>query len=69
MVVDQVKRGARVLGDRTIKDYVDTCRENGGGVADIRFSRRFGGLGLKTTGWTVSRFVKKIYFYDMFTIS
>ena len=54
--------GARVLGDRTVEDYVDTCRENGGGVADMRFSRRFGGLGLKTTGWTVSGFVKKYTF-------
>ena len=61
--------GARVLGDRTVEDYIDTGRENRGGIADIRFSRRFGGLGLKTTSWMVTGFVKKLYFYDMFTIS
>jgi len=47
--------GARVLGDRTIEDYVDTCRENGGGVADTLL-RADWWFGPQNHWWTVFGF-------------
>ena len=49
----QVERGSGRLGARAVKDGGDT-RRVARDAYGVRYSRRFGGLSLKTTGWTVS---------------
>jgi hypothetical protein len=43
----RVERGSGGLGGRPVEDDGDTCRVTGD-VYRVRYSRRFGGLGLKT---------------------
>jgi hypothetical protein len=49
MVDVRVERGSRGLGGRLVEDGGDTCRV-AGDTYGVRYSRRFGGLGLKTLG-------------------
>jgi hypothetical protein len=51
----QVERGSRRLSARAIEEGGDT-RRVAGDVYGVHYSWWFGGLSLKTTGWTVSRF-------------
>jgi hypothetical protein len=47
----RVEWGSRGLGGWLVEDSGDTCRVAGDAYG-VRYSWRFGGLGLKTIGWT-----------------